>query len=223
MKANKTTAEYALYWLAFLLALVLRLYQLGAGALSNVEAGWALPALGLARGGVVDLGPQPLYILFTSLLFSLIKDTNFIARFLPAMLGSLLIWLPLCFRRRMGDLSWLHRAGVVMAFGLALDPGLVSLSRQAGSLMPALVFTLFALACIYNRRMVLAGICTGLAVLSGLAFLQGLLILGISWGLYTLVSRILVEFSRRKTVVLQQRKRSLLLRSGRGLWLFYSP
>ena len=70
MKANKTTTEYALYWLAFLLALVLRLYQLGAGALSEVEAGWALPALGLARGGVVDLGPQPLYILFTSLLFS---------------------------------------------------------------------------------------------------------------------------------------------------------
>ncbi len=193
MKANKTTTEHALYWLAFLLALGLRLYQLGAGALSEVEAGWALPALGLARGGLVDLGAQPLYILFTSLLFSLIKDTNFVARFLPAMLGSLLIWVPLCFRRQMGDSSWLHRAGVVMAFGLALDPGLVSLSRQAGSLMPALVFTLFALASVYNRRMVLAGICTGLALLSGVAFLQGLLILGITWGLYILIGRILVE------------------------------
>ena len=93
----------------------------------------------------------------------------------------------------MGDSDWLHRAGVVMAFGLALDPGLVSLSRQAGSLMPALVFTLFALASVYNRRMVLAGICTGLALLSGVAFLQGLLILGISWGLYVLISRIMVE------------------------------
>ena len=193
MKANKSTTEFALYWLAFLLALIMRLYQLGAGALSEVESGWALQALGLARGGVVSWGPQPLYIIFTSLLFSIIKDSNFMARFIPALLGSLIIWLPLCFRRRMGNSSWLHRAGVVMAFGLALDPGLVSLSRQAGSLMPALTFTLFALASFYNRRTILAGICTGLALLSGLAFLQGVLILGISWGLYALIGRMLVD------------------------------
>ncbi len=190
MKANKTNTEFALYWLAFLLALGLRLYQLGVGALSEAEAGWALQALGLSRGGAGSLGPQPLYIIFTSLLFSLIKDSNFLARFLPALLGSLIIWLPLCFKRRMGDSSWLHRAGVVMAFGLALDPGLVSLSRQAGSLMTALAITLFVLASLFNRRMVLAGICGGLALLSGLAFLQGVLILGISWGLYSLVSRL---------------------------------
>jgi hypothetical protein len=192
MKENKTTAEFTLYWLAFLLALGLRLYQLGAGALSEAEAAWAQQALDLSRGVAGSLGPQPLYILFTSLLFTLIKDSNFIARFIPALLGSLIIWLPLCFRRRMGDSVWLHRAGVVMAFGLALDPGLVSLSRQAGSLMPALALTLFALASFYNRRMVLAGICAGLALLSGPAFLQGVLILAISWGLYTVFAKTMV-------------------------------
>jgi hypothetical protein len=189
MKDNKPTPEVMLYSLAFVLALVMRLYQLGAGALSEIEAGWAMQALGLARGSVVDLGPQPLYILITSVLFSIIRDSSFLARFFPALIGSLLVWLPLCFRRWMGDSTWLHRAGVVMAFGLALDPGLVSLSRQAGSLMPALVFTLFALASLYNRRMIWAGVCAGLALLSGTAFLQGLLILGISWGLYSLISR----------------------------------
>ncbi len=193
MKDNKPTAEVALYSLAFLLALVMRLYQLGAAALSEVEAGWALQALGLARGGVVTLGPQPLYVLLTSLLFFIIKDTNFLARFFPALVGSLVVWLPFCFRRLMGDSAWLHRAGVVMAFGLALDPGLVSLSRQAGSLMPALVFTLFALTGLYNRRMVWAGVCTALALLSGVVFLQGLLILGISWGLYSLIRKRPVE------------------------------
>jgi len=192
MKANKTTAEFALYWLAFILALVMRLYQLGAAALSEVEAGWALQALELARGTAVTLGPQPLYVLLTSLLFSIVKDTNFLARFFPALMGSLLIWLPFCFRRWMGDSDWLHRAGVVMAIGLALDPGLISLSRQAGSLMPALVFTLFALAGLYNRRMIWAGVCTALALLSGAAFLQGLLILAISWGLYSLFRERLV-------------------------------
>lgn len=69
MKDNKPTAEVALYCLAFLLALVMRLYQLEAAALSEVEAGWAVQALGLARGGAVTLGPQPLYVQLTSLLF----------------------------------------------------------------------------------------------------------------------------------------------------------
>ncbi len=193
MKDNKPTAEVALYCLAFLLALVMRLYQLGAAALSEVEAGWAVQALGLARGGAVTLGPQPLYVQLTSLLFSTVKDTNYIARFFPALVGSLLIWLPFSFRRLMGDSTWLRRAGVVMSFGLALDPGLVSLSRQAGSLMPALVFTLFALDGLYNRRMVWAGVFTALALLSGVAFLQGLLILGISWGLFSLIRRRPVE------------------------------
>ncbi len=193
MKANKTTTEHYLYGLAFLLALGMRLYQLGAAPLTDGEAGWALQALGLAHGESVTLGAQPAYILLTSQLFSILGDTNFLARLFPALAGSLIIWLPWCLQRWMGDSSWLHRAGIVMAFGLAIDPGLVSLSRQAGSLMPAMVFTLLILVCLYNRRMIWAGIFAGLALLSGLAFLQGLLILGLSWGLYLLISRKLVN------------------------------
>ena len=189
MKANKTTSEHYLYGLAFLLALGIRLYQLGVAPLTDAEAGWALQALGLAHGGSVTLGAQPAYILLTSQLFSILGDTNFLARSFPALAGSLIIWLPYYFQRWMGDSTWLHRAGVVMAFGLAIDPGLVSLSRQAGSLIPALAFTLLALACLYNRRMIWAGIFAGLALLSGLAFLQGILILGLGWGLYRLAGR----------------------------------
>jgi len=189
MKAYKITTEQLLYWLAFLLALVLRLFQLGAAPLTDVEAGWALPALGLAHGEAPVLTAQPAYILLTSQLFSLFGDTNFMARFFPALAGSLLVWLPFFLRRWMRASSWLHRAGVVMAFGLAIDPGLVSLSRQVGSPMPALVFTLLALACLYNRHMIGLGVCAGLALLSGPAFLQGLLIIGVSWVLFRLVSR----------------------------------
>ncbi len=189
MKANKITTEHYLYGLAFLLALGMRLYQLGAAPLTEIEAGWALQALGLAHGGAVTLGAQPAYILLTSQLFSIFGDTNFLARLFPALAGSLIIWLPYYFQHWMGDSTWLHRAGVVMAFGLAIDPGLVSLSRQVGSLMPAMAFTLLVLACLYDRRMIWAGIFAALALLSGLAFLQGLLILGVSWGLYLLISR----------------------------------
>jgi hypothetical protein len=195
MRANKTTTEHYLYGLAFLLALGMRLFQLGAAPLTEVEAGWALQALGLAHGGVVTLGAQPAYILITSQLFSIIADTNFLARLFPAIAGSLIIGLPFYFRRWMGDSTWLRRAGVVMAFGLAIDPGLVSLSRQAGSLMPAMAFILLVLACLYNRRMIWAGICAALALLSGMAFLQGLLILGLSWGLSRLTGRKLADLN----------------------------
>jgi hypothetical protein len=189
MKANKTTTEHYLYGLAFLLALGMRLYQLGSAPLTDVEAGWALQALGLTHGGVVTLGAQPAYILLTSQLFSILGDTNFLARLFPALAGSLIIGLPYYFQRWMGASTWLHRAGVVMAFGLAIDPGLVSLSRQAGSLIPAMAFTLLVLACLYNRRMIWAGIFAALALLSGPAFLQGILILGLSWGLFRLAGR----------------------------------
>lgn len=189
MDNNHPRNEIMLYCLAFLLALAIRLYQLGASPLSDIEAQWALQALSLAHGEPVILGPQPAYLLLTSQLFSIFGNTNFMARLLPALAGSLLVWLPYFFRHWMSDSRWMHWAGVVMAFGLAIDPGLVSLSRQAGSLMPALVFTLLALACLYHRRMVWVGIFAGLALLSGPAFLQGLLILGITWSLLRLIGR----------------------------------
>ncbi len=189
MIAKKISPESTVYWLAFALALGLRLYQLGAAPLSEIEAGWALQALGLARGQAVILGSQPAYILITSQLFSILGDTNFLARFIPALAGSLLIWLPFYLRSWLEDSSVIKRAALVMAFGLAIDPGLVSLSRQAGSLMPALAFTLLALACLYNRRMIWSGIFAGLALLSGVPVLQGLLILGVVWAVYRLLVR----------------------------------
>lgn len=193
MKTNKLTTEYGLYWLAFLLAAGLRFYQLGVGALSDAEAGWALQALGITHGSPVTLGAQPAYLMLTSLLFSIIKSTNFLARFIPALAGSLIVWLPFYFRRWMRESTWLHRAGLVMAFGLALDPGLVSISRQVGSPMPAIAFTLLALANLYNRRMIWLGIFAALALLSGPAFLQGLLVLLVSWGIYLLAGKALVK------------------------------
>jgi hypothetical protein len=187
MKSNKRNHDIFFYGLAFLVALGLRCYQLGAASLSEGEAGWAMQALGLSRGSAVSLGAQPAYLLLTSVLFSVFGSTIFMARILPALAGSLLVWLPFFFRRWMGDSIWLRRAGVVMAFGLALDPGLVSLSRQIGSPMLAVAFTLLALACLYNRYSIWLGIFAGLALLSGPAFIQGLLILGLSWGVFRVV------------------------------------
>ena len=168
--------ESILYVIAFILAVALRFIQLGALPLSDTEAEWALQALRVAQGTRPLLGPQPIYILPTSLLFFLFGTSNFLARFLPALTGSLLILVPYLFRERLNPVS-----SLLLAFFLALDPGLVSLSRQAGSLIPALTFVLLAWAFWWNERPRAAGVFGGLALLAGPSVWAGLLGLGLTW------------------------------------------
>jgi hypothetical protein len=177
MKTNRWTIEHSLYALALLLAVCIRLLALKNMALNDLEAGWAMQAFGLARGQAVDIGPQPLYVLFTGLLFSLLGSDNLSARLLPALAGSLLVLFPYCMRGYIGK-----RAAVILAFGLALDPALVFLSRTAGSQMPALTFGLLALAAVFARRPAWAGLFAGLALLSGPQALAGAVAIGLAWG-----------------------------------------
>jgi hypothetical protein len=176
MKSRRTTFEHALYTLAFLLALGLRFYRLGDAPLTDAEAQWALQALQIARGGLfreaLGLGPHPAYLLLTGATFSVVEASNFLARFWPALAGSLLALLPITLRRPLGGAT-----AVVMAFGLALDPGLVAISRTVGGPVMALSFGLLALGLWYARRPVLAGLSSGMALLSGPQILMGILIL----------------------------------------------
>lgn len=175
MKASNRS-EFWLYALAFLLAVALRFAGLGTLPLSETEATWALQALHLAQGTRPLLGSQTAYLLPTSLLFFIFGTTNFLARFVPALTGSLLAGLPFLFRQRLK-----RHPGLLLAFFLALDPGLIALSRQAGSPMPALSFTLLAWAFWWKGRPRAAGALAALALLSGPALWPGLLGLGLAW------------------------------------------
>ena len=89
-----------LYALAFILAVGLRFIQLGAMPLTDIEAAPALQALQIAQGLKPALSPYPFYILSTSVLFFLYgSGTDFLARFIPALTGSLLVFAPLILRR----------------------------------------------------------------------------------------------------------------------------
>ena len=70
---NKIRTEQMLYLVAFLLALGIRLLNLGDASLSDFESGWALQSLGLVRGEPVTLGAQPGYIFPTLIFFSLFE------------------------------------------------------------------------------------------------------------------------------------------------------
>ena len=165
-----------LYGLAFLIALGFRLIQLGAAPLTDPEATFALQALHIAQGKAPLLASQPGYILLTSILFTVIDSTNFMARFLPALAGSVLVFIPYFFRDMLKP-----RPALILALLFAVDPGLVALSRQASGTMLAVAFLLFAWAMWRYGRLIPAGVFAGLALLSGPSLWAGLFVLGITW------------------------------------------
>jgi predicted membrane-bound mannosyltransferase len=127
MNRFEPTLEHAFYAIALAFAISLRFFHLGALPLSNFEADWALQALRIIQGLRPTIGPNPAYVHLTAVLFFLFSATNFLARFWPALAGTALVLAPWLLRRRMGRIP-----ALVLAFGLALDPGLVAMSRLAG-------------------------------------------------------------------------------------------
>ena len=176
MNSSPFKHEGWLYGLAFLIALGLRLIQLGASPLTDPEATLALQALHIAQGKAPLLGTQPGYVLFTSILFAVINTTNFMARFVPAIAGSALVFAPYFFREKIKP-----RPALILAFLFAIDPGLVALSRQASGTILAVTSLFFAWAMWRNRRAISAGIFAGLALLSGPSLWAGLFTLGLTW------------------------------------------
>ena len=176
MNSSRLKYEGWLYWLAFLIALSLRLIQLGVTPLTDSEAQVALQALQVTQGGNTLSGSQPAYILLTSILFFVAEATNFMARFVPAIVGSLLVFTPFYFREKLKPLP-----ALILAFLFAFDPGMTALSRQADGTILALTFLLFAWGMWRNKRAVSAGIFAGLALLSGPSIWSGVLILGLTF------------------------------------------
>ncbi len=177
MKFNRLFSEPWLYVIAMILALAVRLVNLGVPALTNGEAAWALQALDSVRGRQPLIGSQAGYVQLTTLLFFIFSPTTFLARLWPAILGSLLVLVPILARNSIG-----RRAALILAFGLALDPGLAAISRQAGGAMLAVAGGWLALVLWRTRRPALAGICLAVALMSGEGFWLGLVGLGLALG-----------------------------------------
>lgn len=176
MQTRRIPREPLLYFIAFLLALGLRFMGLGKLALTDFEAGWALQSLDIVQGAEPALGPSPAYVLLTSILFYLFGASNFLARFWPALAGSLLVFLPYFFRERLRP-----AAALILAFCLALDPGLAAASRMAGGPILAVLFLLLAWAMWSQSRLEWAGVFAALTLLSGPSAWAGLLGLALTW------------------------------------------
>jgi len=153
--------EHFVYFLIFLAACLLRFAALGAAPLNEFEASSALPAAQLAEGGQPPLGGQPGYVLLTSLLFGLFGSSEFLARFLPALFGVAVAMLPYFWRDLLG-----RKTALVLALFLAIDPGLVAVSRLAAGNMLAVAGALLALTAWRYGQPALASGLAALALLS---------------------------------------------------------
>lgn len=176
---HKLTFEQFLYIGLAVIALVIRFLRLGANPLSDTEAGLALQALGLANGSPVLIGNQPGYVLWSSALFAFMGSSNFLARFWPALFGSLIVAGAYLLREHLG-----RKTALVLALALAIDPGLTAISREAGGLAIAVSSVGLAFGFWLVKKPVMAGIFAGLALLGGPGLWQGVIGLGLSYGFY---------------------------------------
>ncbi|HNB52693.1 MAG TPA: hypothetical protein PK530_12155 [Anaerolineales bacterium] len=168
MIKKSLTLEQVLYLFILFLALAVRLTGAGHLPLSDAEADPAMRALQLARGESTGLGTQPGYVLLTGLVFFLMGSGELTARIWPILAGTALVFLPFLLRERLGQ-----KAALVIALGLALDPGLVALSQTAGGPMMAVCFLLLAGTAWVSGGAIAAGILLGLAWLSGPVVVAG--------------------------------------------------
>jgi len=177
-KQGEFNTELAVYLLAFLVALMFHFIRLGQAPLSDAEATLALQAWNIAAGERPILGPQPLYVVLTSVLFAVFQAGNWAARFWPALAASGLVWVAYLNRHWLG-----RKPALLAAFFFAFDPVVAAAARQAGGHVLALVLLLLTLSFWVRRNRAWTGIFAGLALLSGPSIWLGgiILVIALLW------------------------------------------
>lgn len=121
--------EIAPYLLLAAIALGMRLWDLGSGAISHDESLHAFYSWRLYQGEGYEHMPMmhgPFQFFGTALSFSLFGDSDFTARLLPALFGTALVVLPYFLRQQLG--RW---GSLTVAILLAFSPTLLYFSRYA--------------------------------------------------------------------------------------------
>ena len=162
MKPANISRQTILYGAAFILALCFRFILLGQAALTNTEAALAFRALGTPAFSSGGLLANPAYLALTRVIFFVFNGSAFQARFVSALFGSLLVFTPIFYKRWLED-----KPAILLAFLLAVEPGLLAVSRQADSITLVVVAFLFALGAFLEHKPILAGISLGLVALGG--------------------------------------------------------
>lgn len=162
------------FGLVFAGALALRLLLLDRFPLREYESRHAYQAWELWKNLPAQAGPRTLYLSVTEFLFSIFGSSAFTSRLWPALGGAVLVWIPYGFRKELG-----YTPALIWSIGLALDPGLLTGSRFAGSPVAAVPLILGGLLLLRERRTGWGIFVFGLAVITGPPFWLSVLVLWI--------------------------------------------
>lgn len=164
---SKTIKSDGNFWffLAFLIGFVIRITNLSEVVFTQGELVLAHQALQISRQIIENTSSVPAYTGLTSFTFFIFEANNFLARLWPAVIGSLLILLPLAWKDKLGE-----KASLILSFALALDPTMIVFSRAISGGIFALVGLVASVSFLKIKKPLLAGLSAGLAFLSGTVF-----------------------------------------------------
>ena len=164
-KSEKEQHLFVWFLLAFLVGLGLRLWHLESMRFTLAEAQIAQSAWQMAIGKATELPGNMSYAGLSALLFTLFEPSFLFARLMPALFGSSLILVPWFWRDRIGK-----KAALLLAIGLAIDPILLSFSRQIVTPIFVVAGLAWAATALKYKRTVLAGALLAVAFLGGYSF-----------------------------------------------------
>ena len=140
--------ELRVYGLLFASALAMRLFDLGSRAVHHDESLHGLFAFNLANGEGYIHNPLmhgPFLFHITAASFFLFGDSDFTLRLVEALFGSVLIFVPLLLRPRLGNIG-----ALLVASMLAFSPTLLYFSRFARNDIFMAVWTLALVGVIWR-------------------------------------------------------------------------
>ena len=123
--ANVLTLEFVLYVFVFVCALLLRVMNLDARPLAPAEAQTAAAAWEFLNGGAASAYTSPLLFTLNWLAFFLFGAFDLTARFVPAVLSALLVFIPLGARNALGKTG-----AFVAALLFAFSPTTLFFARE---------------------------------------------------------------------------------------------
>jgi hypothetical protein len=142
-RAGVITLEMVVYAALALLALVLRLADLAAIPLTEVEARQALSAWNVLRPetlGQVAVTPSPLLFALQAISFNVLGGNEFAARVLTALAGVCLVLSPLLFRDALG-----RTRALLLSVILTFSPVLLLASRFSSPVIWSLLLAVLGL------------------------------------------------------------------------------
>jgi hypothetical protein len=157
----------------FIAGFSLRIAKANELPLDHLEASLAMSADALFEGN--EQISQPFYTVITGVMFWVFEESNLLARILPILVGSLLIWIPWIAGEWLSD-----RTKFILSIALALDPALMAASKTAGSQIIAVAGLLLSILLFLKKKPIGTGVSLAVFFMSGSAFIPGGLSVGLA-------------------------------------------